>query len=706
MAFRDRLVRGRVAGLVLLVLPLLGVGRVAADTKEDPAKAAEARMRRDDTFLASDKCEGRGCGTVGLNVAADYIADQFKKAGLKPGGKDGSYFQPFTTPGGTLEGKPHLALTDADGKEVELKAGKDYNPLGVSPTAKVKAADLVFAGYGISFKTGGKTIYDDYDGLDVKGKVVVVLRGFPREDAKQRPFGNNYYYVRYMGTITQKCRAAAEHGAVGVLLVNDYANAKKDDDPLLVFSMTSPGGGARVPAFQVKRAALEPFFKAADTSLVKREEAITKELKPQSVALKGKVAFDIKTKRTIDLKNVIGVLEGKGPLADETVVVGAHYDHLGWGQPGSLAGLKKPAIHRGADDNGSGTTAIIELARRFAARKDREGRRLVFMLFSGEELGLHGSKYYCAHPIFPLKDTVAMVNLDMVGRLRPDRTTGKERLLSWGVGTAKTFNALVDRLNQKYDFTLSKVATGSDGYSDHSSFYAKKVPILFFWTDVHAQYHKPTDSSDTINFAGMVRIVGLAEEAIGYLTTVKERPEYVNVPRNARVSDTPNLGMTVGQADKKEGLPVTAVAKRGQAEHAGVKPGDRVTEVDGKEVRTWEEYHTQLVAHSSGDPVKLSVLRDGKKKTIAVTPGRMPRMGFQPKYGDDQAGVLVEKVTPGGPADKAGIKDGDRITQMGGKKVDDLDHYMVLIREHRPGDTVEVAVLRNGKTVKVKVKFE
>ena len=209
------------------------------------------------------------------------------------------------------------------------------------------------------------------------------------------------------------------------------------------------------------------------------------------------------------------MLEGNGPLANETVVVGAHYDHVGYGSFGSRGKKEEQGkkIHFGADDNASGTTAVMELARRFAAMKDRQGRRLVFMLFSGEELGLLGSQHYSENPLFPLKDTVFMLNLDMVGRMVTDKSIKKDILVCEGVKTGEGFEELVDKINGKYNFQITK-KSGTSPYSDHASFFRKKVPVIFYWTDTHVDYHRPSDTPDKINFPGMKKIVDMSQDLL------------------------------------------------------------------------------------------------------------------------------------------------------------------------------------------------
>jgi hypothetical protein len=296
------------------------------------------------------------------------------------------------------------------------------------------------------------------------------------------------------------------------------------------------------------------------------------------------------------------------------VVIGAHYDHLGYGGRGSRTPNSKD-IHFGADDNASGTASLIELARRFGAMPNRQGRRLVFIAFSGEETGLLGSAYYCGkQPIFPLADTVAMVNMDMVGRLRDDKLT------VYGTGTAKTFSDLIDELNKKHQFKVTKVATGF-GPSDHSSFYSKNIPVFHFFTGIHDQYHKPTDVVDTINVPGVRRITDLIEEVTVALAADARRPEYVKVAGSSspnRGPSGPRLGVVPDYADEKEGLLISGVSAGLPAEKAGLKGGDRIMDINGKTVKNIESYMAIMRGVKMGDQIDVSVLRDGKVQKFKV----------------------------------------------------------------------------------------
>ncbi len=597
-----------------VMLLLAGVSSWAAE--ED---AIEARLRKDVTFLASPECEGRGVETQGINKAAAYIAAEFEKVGLKhaPGLKD--YFQHFTIKGGAakLEEPNAVRLLGPQNQETDLEINKTFRPLGMSGAGKLTKTPIVFAGYGVAIKEAD---YDDFKGIDVAGKVVLVIRKSPSfQNAKID--GDKLTAYQSLQT---KIANAELHKAAALIIVNDQDTAK-NDDPLMDFAYTATSPtSAKVPALHVKRSVVDALLQATlNKKLEDLEKAIDKEGKPQSTLLKDAAAsMEISIKRqTLNVKNVIGVLEGKGPLAQETVVIGAHYDHLGFGGFGSLAkGLKQPAIHHGADDNGSGTTTLLELARRFAGQKNREGRRLVFMAFSGEERGLLGSDHYCRNPLIPLADTAAMVNLDMVGRLRADDKTKKDKLIVYGTGTAKGFDSLIESLNENYNFQMQKVPGGM-GPSDHASFYQRKIPVFFFFTGDHPDYHRPSDTADKINVAGMRKIADLVADLTTHLGTVAQRPEYVFVPSAKSPSvQGPRIGIRPDYGSDKEGVLLGGVVEGGPAQKAGLKEGDLIIAVGEKPAKDLQTYMVLMANYKKGDKVPLTVLRDEKKMMITVVP--------------------------------------------------------------------------------------
>jgi Zn-dependent M28 family amino/carboxypeptidase len=619
-----------IALAVLVVVPLRAE-EAARPTREEES---EARLKHDIFFIGGPECEGRGPTTEGIKKASDYIANEFRKAGLKPGNPDGTYFQNYTINGAIKEGPAHLVLRAADGRIITLKEGVHFEAMGLGAAGKLAGLPMVFAGYGITSVPDPKNArdtrpdYDDYAGLDVEGKVVVILRDIPRTTNTE--FAGPASPFRRMASLTSKIFNAEKHKAAAVLLVNDANTAKAGDD-LMDFNFTAVGGNlrakdpadgaAKIPALHVHRSVLELLL-GGEGALSSIETDIDRDMMPASKELTAwKADAEVQMKRDrLPLRNVIGVLEGKGPLANETIYVGAHYDHLGYGGAGgSLAGVKKPTMHNGADDNGSGTTGVMELARRFGAMKNREGRRIVFMTYSGEELGLIGSDYYTSNPLIPLDNAVFMLNLDMIGRLRPSTNDPKrDLLLTEGLGTGKDFEKLVDGWNKTHGFDLKKTAAAIP-YSDHYSFYKKKVPVMFFWTNYHQDYHRPSDTPDKINVQGMRRIVDLSEDVLSYFATVPEKPVWQEVKGGGPTR--PSRGPTLGIAPRyggTDGLEVETVTDGRPAAKAGVKAGDKIVEIAGKPVKTIETYQEAMATQKPGDTIDVVVVRGKEKVTLKV----------------------------------------------------------------------------------------
>jgi hypothetical protein len=597
-----------------------------------------ARMQKDVFFLASPDCEGRGIDTKGIERAADYIVESFRKSGLKPAMKDGTYFQPFYVTMSTKVGTPtSFALTGPNGTKIEPKLGTEYGPLGFTPTSQA-AGELVFAGFGIS---APELKYDDYEGLDVEGKIVVIFRRTPRYGTKDdkrfdtnAPAGEDSPYAFFEAKIEQ----AAKRKAAGLIVVNDTTGAAKTDS-IPQFSLHATGTTpAKFPVLFMKRATFDEILAAGKWKSVKElEDAINDNLKPQSFDLKGwKASAQVTVERKEQkCKNIVGVLEGAGPLKDETVVIGAHYDHVGYGLWGSAGGAPaRGKIHYGADDNASGTTGLMELARRYGAQKNRQGRRLVFIAFSAEEHGLDGSRHYCKEPLFPLELTAAMINMDMIGRTKPVPTDWlglfdkKDRLLVYGTGTGEGFDKLVDAATKKIGLKVTKLAAGT-GPSDHDSFYRKGIPVMFLYTGTHPEYHKPTDVPEKIDVPGMKKMTDFTELLLNDLLARETKPKYVVV------------------------------------RDPWADPTD---------------------PHPSGP--------------------RGPRLGIAPDYSYESGGLRVEAVSPGGVAEKAGLKDGDIIVEVAGKPVTNITSYMTAMSGQKLGTTIDVVVERKGKKLTLKAKLE
>lgn len=578
-------------------------------------------MRGSVTYLASDELEGRGIDTAGINLAAAYIAGDFMGSGLLPlpGAKD--YFQRFQM--STVEGIAPETSLSIDGTPLKLK--ETYIVLSFS-AEKSFNGPAVFVGFGI---TSDKHHYDDYAGIDVKGKVAVAWRYEPMDKNGKSLFGKGGEWTE-LAHLNTKAKTAADHGAVALILANPPR--AKEKEFLLPFAHSYQESSAAIPMFHIKRKFAEPWIKNATGKDAKAvEDQIEDGLHPASTSLKdvavsGKVALQRKTR---ELKNVIGYLPGAGPHADEYVVIGAHYDHLGRGGPGSLA-FNSHAIHHGADDNASGTAAVMELAREFGrgyARGERWPRSIVFICFTAEEEGLIGSAHFVNHPPIPLNKIAAMLNLDMVGRLR------KEELLVGGAGTAPSLQHLLDQSDAGLALKLKDSGKGGLGPSDHMSFAIKKVPVLFFFTGLHADYHRPTDTSDKINFDGMEQVVDFSKRLIVAMTNMPKE-QYVS----AADAHSMSMGFGVGSSPGGErratlgvvpsygeeepnlkGVKITGTTDGSPAAKAGLKENDVLVAFNGKTLDNLMDLSTALAESNPGDKVKLKVLRDGKEIIIEAT---------------------------------------------------------------------------------------
>jgi Peptidase family M28/PDZ domain/PA domain len=623
----ERGVRMRWFGILLVLLSWQG-----AFAGEVEKAAAIDRLKADVTFLAADEQEGRGPGTTGLDRAADHIAKAFAEAGLQPAPGAEGYFQPFTLIGNPkLGAKQDLDLvTKAEEIDAELRA--NFMPLSLGAGGDFDQKPVVFAGYGISAKDKATGLeYDDYAGIDAKGKLVLVLRRAPGSDVVGAPFGPKDGQPSHFATFQHKVTNAFAHDAAGVLLVNDLAGLKGEDDELLLFTSAGVERLTQIPVIMAKRDLVDRALKAAGMpSLEDLERAITadpKSPKPASRDLadlkaSGKIAID---QEVIHTKNVIGVLEGKGPDADETIVVGAHYDHLGRGDRGSLAPLSSE-IHNGADDNASGTALIMELARRLAGRADPLGRRVVFIAFSGEERGLKGSQHYVDNPLFPLAQTAMMFNFDMVGRLNDEDT-----LTVFGVDSTPGLRELVEKLGPEYDLKIRPNADPTDN-SDHASFHRKGIPVCFPFTGTHRDYHRPSDDTHLINFDGMSRVADFSEDLITDFANRDDRPEFVAAdikqqdPRpvmNVRVS----MGTIPDYDESVKGVRINGTRPGSSAEQAGMKAGDVIIGFGGSPVGTIYDYMEGLAKYKPGDEVDVKVERDGKEIVLkAKLQGTAPRI--------------------------------------------------------------------------------
>ena len=588
---------------------LTGIAAAAAGDLPTP-KFDPQRYLAHIKYLSSPELKGRESGSPELGKAADYIARQFKAAGLKPVDAK-SYFQTFNVTSSARLGRHNqLAYTIGDKKKTAQAA--QFSPLNFSSSGDF-TGKVVFAGYGI---TAREYSYDDYAGIDAKDKFVIVLRHEPQEFDDKSVFSGKVYTEH--AQFFSKAVNAKMHGARGVILVNDAAN-HADSDDLEPFATTAGPSEAGVPYLQVKAEVVNQWLAQAGPhagDLKTLQTAIDKDLQNMSFALPDSVTVSVRTDVRRDsrpVNNVVGFLPGD---TAEYVVIGAHYDHLGPGRQFSMAPSMAGTTHPGADDNASGTAGVIELARYFGAQGKRH-RGIVFMTFAGEELGLLGSSYYVNHPTLPIENAVAMINMDMIGRIRD----GKVYL--GGLGTGDSFNKLIDEVGKASSLTLERSDSSGYGSSDHTSFTTKQVPVLFFFSGLHADYHKPSDTWDKIDAPEAVKLLDVVAAATNHLTEDPPRPLFVRVAPPARPVSAvgssaagsgygPYFGSIPDMADTKGGVKFADVREGSPAAKAGLKAGDMMTEFDGKKIDNLYDFTYALRAKQPGDTVKVKVLRGGQ----------------------------------------------------------------------------------------------
>jgi hypothetical protein len=487
-----------------------------------------------------------------------------------------------------------------DGKEKSFELSKDFTALGFTDNKEVKG-NLVFAGYGITAKDLN---YDDYANIDVKDKIVIVFRNHPDMKSPHSKF-DQYSSLRY------KTTTARDNGAIGIIFVNTKENK---EDVLVDFKYDNASKITGISALSAKRDCLN-FI-----SLIDIQNQIDSTLTPKSFLLDEGVIAQISTEvnevRGTSL-NVGAYLEtGNEKLKDEYLVLGAHFDHLGWGGDNSLY-MGEPSIHNGADDNASGTTGLLELAEKFASIKNQINRKIVFIAFSGEELGLLGSSYVVNNFPLPIENDITMINMDMIGRLND-----KNDLIVYGTGTSSKWKNILDDKNE-YDFNLTFNDEGF-GPSDHSSFYGKKVPVLFFFTGTHSDYHKPSDDADKINLAGQEKLLKYVYDVTLTIVNSEARPDYISVERKDTGKMTGTkvyVGTVPDFAGEVDGYKLGGVTDGSPAAKAGLQAGDIITQFGEKKISNIYDFTYALGNYVPGDKVKVLVKRGEEELTIEVELG-------------------------------------------------------------------------------------
>lgn len=555
------------------------------------------------SYLASDSLMGRKPGSKGDSLAAGYILNTLLSCGLQLKGDNG--YQKFEIITGSSLGKNNKFSIN----KKELTLNKDFTPLSYSANGTLDA-QVVFAGYGFNIETDSIK-WQDYKNMDVTGKWVMVLRGDPEIDNPQS------FYAKYSSD-RKKALIAKDKKAGGILLVSGVEFDKKDK--LQKLHNNPANIRADIPVVHITRHTANKILSPTNKTIEELEKKLNKELNCTSFAVDTKVKAGLEViYQKAYTQNIIGYLEANNQKStNQTVVIGAHYDHLGLGGKGtSTRSPDTIAVHNGADDNASGVAAVLELACKLAQKKQNLKRNVMFVAFGAEEMGLIGSKYFIKKHN-PDNDIILMMNFDMIGRL--DTINGA--LMVGGTGTFAECKALLEKHRKN---TAIKTETTTSGYgpSDHASFYANKIPVLYFFSGTHNDYHTPADDTEKINFKGAKAIVNLSYHLLLELLTsdmpitYQQTDEPANQARKQRFKVT--LGIVPDFAGvEKRGLRVDGVRKGRPAYNAGMKKGDIITAMDGKPVKNIYDYMNRLNEYAPNQRASVEVLRNGKKKILIV----------------------------------------------------------------------------------------
>jgi hypothetical protein len=600
----------------------LALAASAAGQSLPVGTADPERYLADVKALTTREMEGRGDGTRGLARAARLLEQEYRRLGLEPAGTRG-FLQPFqVTTGARLAGRNEIAEQNGGARQ-ELKLNEDFVPLSFSSSGEVNAP-LVFAGYGATAPEFG---YDDYAGLDVKDKIVVVLR---YEPALFAAHSGNQGLTSHASLVT-KAINARNHGARGLVVVNGTPRDRAAlptgvDDALMRFGSITGPRDAGILFVQTRNRVAQSWFDAAGKSLADLQKQIDEGMRPASFDLPSTLRLTMRISvQTIraTVNNVLAYLPGQ---TDEYVILGAHYDHLGYGNQDSLAPSQIGQVHPGADDNASGTAGLLELARLLAPLKGRLTRGILFASFAGEELGLLGSADWVRQPTRPLDKAVAMINMDMIGRIQGGK------VYVGGVGTGSTFEALLTSALNGSNFQM-QYSRGGYSASDHTSFVSQKIPVLFFFSGLHGDYHKPSDTWEKINAPDAARLVDVVARVTLALNSAEEPPTFVAVAEEAN----PHVGVAAGDttgggggygpyfgsipdfAELETGVRFSDLQPGSPAARAGLKAGDILVQFGDIPIRNLYDFTDALRRSQVGQTVEVTVLRDGMRLTVPVT---------------------------------------------------------------------------------------
>ncbi len=529
--------------------------------------------------LADDSMEGREIGEPGEWKSAMYIESVFKSAGLEPKGTDG-YLQSFNFLKKIELGPDNKLIVNG----IELKLGDEYEPLKQSASRQFSFNNVVDVGYGITVDTSDGQ-YDDYAGKDVAGQAVLIARNTPEQEKYPHVDFDRY------STIPDKINMAIDHKAAGIFL---YTPSNKDDTlaPVIPAYINFKD----VPIVLLKRKGLERLKVGLDEPMISSIKGETQLYKVRDTGY-----------------NVIAYIPAR---TDTTVIIGAHYDHLGRGGPASMYHGPVPEIHNGADDNASGVAALLELARYFEGARDQLKYSLLFISFSGEEAGLLGSTHFADHMTIDSTKVRMMINMDMIGRLK-DQENG---LAILGTGTCEQFKNYFDSL--KSDGVKMTFKESGIGPSDHTAFYNKNIPVLYFFTGPHADYHKPTDDIDKIDSHGIVQVADIVGGIITHFDQYSGPLVFAKTKGGTEGHRRPQFSVTLGvmpdYVAETKGLRIAGVMPDRPGERAGIQKGDVIVKMGNYDIGDISDYMNALSKFKKGDSVQVVVERGEQTVTLPV----------------------------------------------------------------------------------------
>lgn len=567
---------------------------------QENAEITVNELRQHISYLASDQLQGRLPGTEGDRLSASYIREEFEKAGIELIAQKGYQFFDVVT---HAEAGRNNTLRAGS---LEASLNEDFTPLSFSKSSGLTAS-AVFAGYG--FRVENDTLnWDDYEGIDVGGKWVIILRGEPLEDDSESPFSGQ-------AGLREKVLTAKDMGAGGVIFVS--GPSFDEDDALVRMFYDKTTADAGIPVFHARRHFVDSLVGVPISAL---EKKIRESMAPHSHETETTVygVSDV-VHQKVKTMNVVGMVEGTDSvLKEQFIVLGAHYDHLGMGGPGS--GSREPdthAVHNGADDNASGVAGIIEIAEKIASDDHRLKRSLVVVAFGAEEMGLIGSKYFVEHPVIEMDDVVAMFNFDMIGRLNDERS-----VVFGGTGTSKESE---DIINKNLELHGMKGSFSREGFgpSDHAAFYAEDIPVFFISTGPHQDYHTPQDDVGLIDFDGQKAVAELSYDLIAEVANRDAALSFREAGSKSRSARSYNFKVTLGivpdfTSSENNGLGVGGVRVDGPADKAGMEKGDRIIALDGMEVTNIYDYMGRLKKLEPGQIITVDIIREGEKVVLLV----------------------------------------------------------------------------------------